>query len=74
MIAIYLRKNYALLPSALLNPFYWILHSIAAYKALGQLFTRPFYWEKTQHGLSRMAPVTAGAATSVGAPEALSAT
>jgi cellulose synthase/poly-beta-1,6-N-acetylglucosamine synthase-like glycosyltransferase len=55
MIAIYLRKNYALMPYALLNPFYWLLHSIAAYKALGQLVTKPFYWEKTQHGLSRVA-------------------
>lgn len=53
MIAIYLRKNYALMPYALLNPFYWLLHSIAAYKALGQLFTKPFFWEKTLHGLSR---------------------
>jgi cellulose synthase/poly-beta-1,6-N-acetylglucosamine synthase-like glycosyltransferase len=64
MIAIYLRRNYDLLPSALLNPLYWMLHSIAAYKALGQLFTRPFYWEKTQHGLSRVAPVTVTVADS----------
>ena len=55
MIAIYLRKNYALMPYALLNPFYWMLHSIASYKALGQLVTKPFYWEKTRHGLSRVA-------------------
>jgi glycosyltransferase XagB len=61
MIAIYLRKNYALMPYALLNPFYWLLHSIAAYKALGQLFTKPFYWEKTQHGISRVAPKTMAA-------------
>jgi cellulose synthase/poly-beta-1,6-N-acetylglucosamine synthase-like glycosyltransferase len=54
MIAIYLRKNYQLMPYALLNPFYWILHSIASYKALGQLVTKPFYWEKTQHGISRV--------------------
>ena len=26
---------------------------IAAYKALSQLFTKPFYWEKTLHGLSK---------------------
>jgi hypothetical protein len=61
MIAIYLRKNYALMPYALLNPLYWLLHSIAAYKALGQLFTKPFYWEKTQHGISRVAPKTMAA-------------
>ena len=52
MIAVFLRKNYALLPFALLNPFYWLLHSIAAYKAAAQLITNPFYWEKTQHGLA----------------------
>jgi glycosyltransferase XagB len=61
MIAIYLRKNYALMPYALLNPLYWLLHSIAAYKALGQLFTKPFYWEKTQHGISRVTPKTMAA-------------
>jgi glycosyltransferase XagB len=55
MIAIFLRKNYKLMPFALLNPVYWLLHSIAAYKALWQLFTRPFYWEKTQHGITRVA-------------------
>ncbi len=59
MIAVYLRKNYALLPYSLLNPFYWILHSFAAYKALWQLFTKPFYWEKTRHGLSRVRPRSA---------------
>jgi cellulose synthase/poly-beta-1,6-N-acetylglucosamine synthase-like glycosyltransferase len=61
MIAIYLRKNYALMPYALLNPIYWLFHSIAAYKALGQLFTKPFYWEKTQHGISRVVPKTMSA-------------
>ncbi len=54
MLAVFVRKNYSLLPFALLNPVYWVLHSIAAYKALGQLFTKPFYWEKTQHGISNL--------------------
>ncbi len=31
---------------------YWALMSVAAYKALWQLVRNPFYWEKTQHGLS----------------------
>ena len=31
---------------------YWALMSVAAYKALWQLIRNPFYWEKTQHGLS----------------------
>jgi len=33
---------------------YWVLMSISAYKALWQLVFSPFYWEKTQHGLSRL--------------------
>ncbi|GBD09864.1 Beta-monoglucosyldiacylglycerol synthase [Candidatus Thermoflexus japonica] len=53
MLAGFKRGYYDLIPWALLNPIYWVLHSIAAYKALWQLFTRPFYWEKTTHGLSR---------------------
>ncbi|RLQ88857.1 glycosyltransferase family 2 protein [Notoacmeibacter ruber] len=32
---------------------YWMLMSIAAYKALWQLVAKPFYWEKTRHGISR---------------------
>jgi len=35
--------------------FYWVLISIAAYRALWQLVRRPFFWEKTEHGLSRQA-------------------
>ncbi len=47
------RKYYDLIPYALLNPIYWILHSVAAYKALWQLLFRPYYWEKTNHGISK---------------------
>ena len=53
MLAGFKRRYDDLIPWALLNPLYWVLHSIAAYRALWQLFTRPFYWEKTRHGLSR---------------------
>ncbi len=53
MFAVFKRRLHGLVLFALLNPVYWLLHSIAAYKALGQLFTRPYYWEKTVHGLTR---------------------
>ncbi|MDZ7881449.1 MAG: glycosyltransferase family 2 protein [Mycobacterium sp.] len=43
----------------LLQPFYWVLQSIAAIKAIYQLFFRPFYWEKTVHGLNST-PVVPG--------------
>jgi cellulose synthase/poly-beta-1,6-N-acetylglucosamine synthase-like glycosyltransferase len=32
---------------------YWALISIAAYRGLWQLVRDPFFWEKTQHGVSR---------------------
>ncbi|MCF7936870.1 MAG: glycosyltransferase [Synergistales bacterium] len=53
MLAVFRRDQFQLTLYALVNPFYWILHSIAAYKALWQLFTKPFYWEKTVHGLAK---------------------
>ncbi|NPA26973.1 MAG: glycosyltransferase [Chloroflexi bacterium] len=53
MMAMFKRKYYDLIGWALLNPAYWVLHSIAAYKALWQLLVRPHYWEKTVHGLTR---------------------
>jgi cellulose synthase/poly-beta-1,6-N-acetylglucosamine synthase-like glycosyltransferase len=52
MMGAFLRRRYWLVPWALLNPLYWIMHSISAYKALFQLITRPHYWEKTTHGLT----------------------
>lgn len=58
MIAVFRRRYYELTLFALLNPFYWQMHSIAAYMALWQLFTKPFYWEKTIHGISKAAKVT----------------
>jgi cellulose synthase/poly-beta-1,6-N-acetylglucosamine synthase-like glycosyltransferase len=58
MLAVFRRKNFGLTPYALLNPFYWVLHSIAAYKALYQLIVKPFYWEKTQHGLFKKVSVS----------------
>jgi len=59
MLAVFKRRFYELIWFALLNPVYWLLHSIAAYKGLWQLITKPFYWEKTNHGLSKTNAVTA---------------
>ena len=42
-----------LILSALAMPAYWLLISFGSYKALGQFVSRPFHWEKTEHGLSR---------------------
>jgi glycosyltransferase XagB len=37
----------------LLYPLYFILHSIAGFRALQQFLTKPYYWEKTTHALSK---------------------
>jgi cellulose synthase/poly-beta-1,6-N-acetylglucosamine synthase-like glycosyltransferase len=47
-----------LLKAALLMPVYWGLMSLAAIRALLQLFISPFVWDKTIHGLD--APVAEG--------------
>ncbi len=47
------RRNYADVKWAFLAPLYWLFMSIAAYKALVQLFSKPSYWEKTEHGFCR---------------------
>jgi hypothetical protein len=33
-------------------PVYWVLGALAAYRAVGEIFTRPSYWHKTEHGNS----------------------
>jgi len=45
------RRQYLLTLWALAIPLYWALMSVASYIALYQLLTRPYYWEKTRHGL-----------------------
>lgn len=37
----------------LLFPLYWVLHYIAAFYALKGLIFTPFYWAKTEHGISK---------------------
>jgi len=48
----YRRRCYDLVKYALLMPPYWLLMSIAAWRALVQLVVNPFHWEKTRHGLT----------------------
>jgi cellulose synthase/poly-beta-1,6-N-acetylglucosamine synthase-like glycosyltransferase len=56
------RRLWRLIPFALISPAYWVLISIVGWKGFLQLFYRPFYWEKTQHGLSALDPETGDAA------------
>lgn len=43
--------SFGLIRSVTLSPMYWAIMSIAAYRAVWQLIVKPFYWEKTNHGL-----------------------
>jgi hypothetical protein len=36
-----------------LTPVHWLLLSLAAWRALYQLVTAPYTWEKTEHGLAK---------------------
>ncbi len=45
------RRYFDLVRSALVSPVYWLLMSIGAWRGALQLLRRPFYWEKTVHGL-----------------------
>jgi len=53
MLAPFRRKWVKLAPFSLSVIWYWMLLSIASWKGAWQLITKPFYWEKTQHGLSK---------------------
>jgi len=47
------RERFDLTVWALTVPLYWILMSIAGWKAVIQLVRCPFHWEKTRHGISK---------------------
>jgi len=51
--AVQQRDSQHLVPHVFLMVFYWPLLSAGAYLAVWQFFTRPFYWEKTHHAISR---------------------
>jgi hypothetical protein len=48
-VAVAGRGRHGLAAWALLMPIYWLLISLAAYRALFQLAWQPYRWEKTQH-------------------------
>lgn len=56
------RGEFGLVRTALLSPLYWVLMSYAAWRGFLQLFTNPFFWEKTEHGLDVPARATTAAA------------
>lgn len=51
MIGCVKRGHWSITKYVYLMPFYWFITSIAAYLAFYQLIVKPYYWEKTTHGL-----------------------
>lgn len=47
------RKIRGLIPYLIFIPVYWLLISVAAYRAVWQFATDPQRWEKTEHGITR---------------------
>ena len=52
LVGMYRRRLTALAPSLLYMPLWLLMLSIAAWRALYQLWRSPFHWEKTEHGLT----------------------
>ncbi len=45
------REQWDLLPAVLLLPIYWGMLLIASFKAVYELIVKPYYWQKTEHGI-----------------------
>jgi len=57
LVAMERRRLRRFWPALLLTPLWQILLSLAAWRALFELWTRPFFWRKTEHGhVQRLAP------------------
>ncbi len=68
MIGAARRGDWRLIKYEVAMPVYWSMMSVAAWKALLQLVTRPFYWEKTDHGLSSVPTARHDASASQSTP------
>jgi len=51
-LAAWQRYNWRIAAFSVFLPIYWLLHSIAAWRAALQMAYAPFLWEKTPHGLT----------------------
>lgn len=60
-IAAVTRRSWPdLIKHTLMMPVYWLMISVAAYLALFQLITAPYYWEKTEHSARRAGNLPTG--------------
>lgn len=52
MVAVSRREHRHLMGYVLTLPFYYPMAALSAYKAIKEMVVEPFYWDKTQHGIS----------------------
>ena len=57
VIACVKLKKYRYIHYALAMPIYWVLLSFASWRGFVQLIRNPFYWDKTSHGVSKVATI-----------------
>jgi cellulose synthase/poly-beta-1,6-N-acetylglucosamine synthase-like glycosyltransferase len=70
VLTVRITGRHDLLGPALISPIYWILMSIAGVRAVTQLITDPFHWEKTHHGLGASIGTKPGPGTVAAGPAA----
>lgn len=62
-------RLYWLIPQLVLIPVYWLMISLAAYRALYQAIASPFHWDKTEHGMGASAAPPRAVSNAKGVPD-----
>lgn len=62
MVAVSGKEHRHLMGWCLTLPFYFVLGAFAALKAIKEMVINPFYWDKTEHGVTSFADVQPSAA------------
>ena len=52
LVAVSRREHQRLIPYVFTLPLYFPMAALFAYKALKELALEPFYWDKTEHGIT----------------------
>jgi cellulose synthase/poly-beta-1,6-N-acetylglucosamine synthase-like glycosyltransferase len=69
LVGLFRRRLLSCAWALALIPVYWVLLSLAAWRALIQLVRDPFRWEKTEHGLARTSRLAQGEPVARGAKD-----
>ena len=69
MLGTFRRGAFDLVKYLLISPLYWVLMSVAGWRAVYQLLVAPVYWEKTRHGFHLKPPDGNASGRAAAAPE-----